>query len=181
MNEVTAIALFPTLVFVVDVPEYKDLLPEVYKLQRQDPTGMQASNMGGWHSQWVDIPELVREYIPFENYIGTAWYMINQSMHGNFSHVHPRNDWSGVLWLRVPEQTNSLLEFEHPDLFAQYQCMDSVSKIAPDIQKQYNYWQSYKFPPKEGTMLMFPASLRDHVHFNQSEDTRIALSFNIKL
>ena len=176
----SAISVFPSLILLQEVSEYKELLEVVTKLRRQDPNGVSASNMGGWHSPLQPFPELLQKYIPFPEFSGTCWYMVNTNMQGNYSHQHPNNDWSGVLWLKVPE-TEAKLEFEHPDCFAQYNAMNSIQHYHPDIQKEYNYYQAYAFPPKEGTMLIFPASLRHRVYFSSTDDERIALSFNIEL
>ena len=107
--------------------------------------------------------------------------MINENMQGNYSHTHPQNDWAGVLWLKVPKEHAAKLEFEHPDCFAQYNTINSINQYHPEVQEQYNYWQAYSFPPKEGVMLLFPASLRHRVYFSQSNEDRISLSFNLAL
>lgn len=177
MINCTAIPLFPTMVLQFDVPEYQSLLPQLNKLRQQDIHGMKGSNMGGWHSNYQPIPELLHQYIPFPKWIGISWYMVNTNLQGNYSHQHPQNDWAGVLWLKVPPNA-APLEFEHPDCFAQYKAIASLDK---DIRKQYNCYQVYAFPPKEGQMLMFPASLRHRVFFSQTEEERIAISFNLSL
>ena len=175
---VHAIPLFPTMVFRIDeVPGWETLLDTVSKLRRQDIQGMNASNMGGWHSNYQDLPDVIKQCIPFKKYGGLCWYMVNTNLQGNYSHQHPRNDWAGVLWLKVPEDA-AKLEFEHPDCFGQYQAMDSVD---PALREQYNYYQAYAFPPREGQMLIFPASLRHRVYFSNTDEERIALSFNIDL
>ena len=169
--------MFPSLILLQEVSEYKELLEVVTKLRRQDPKGVSASNMGGWHSQFQRLPDIIQRQIPFPKYKGNCWYMVNTNLQGNYSHQHPRNDWAGVLWLKVPEDA-AKLEFEHPDCFGQYQAMDSVD---PALREQYNYYQAYAFPPKEGQMLIFPASLRHRVYFSNTDEERIALSFNIDL
>jgi len=177
MIECNAIPLFPTMVLQFHVPNYTDLLPELNKLRQQDQRGMKASNMGGWHSNYQPLPDLLSPYIPFPYTSSLAWYMVNTNLQGNYSHQHPQNDWAGVLWLKVPPNA-AQLEFEHPDCFAQYKAINSLT---PELQKQYNYYSVYAFPPKEGQMLLFPASLRHRVYFSNTDEERIALSFNISL
>ena len=58
-------------------------------------------------------------------------------------------------------------------------------------QELYNYTDEFKekhiqfgayyMPPKEGTMLFFPAHLRHHVEPNKSDEDRISCSFNLDL
>lgn len=180
MINCTAIPVFPTLILKYDVPEYQDLLPELNKLRQQDTQGMQASNMGGWHSNYQPIPELLHKYIPFPYTSSLAWYMVNTNLQGNYSHQHPRNDWAGVLWLKTPPNS-APLEFEHPDCFAQYNAIQSILTHHNNIAKEYNYYQVYSFIPTEGQLLLFPASLRHRVYFSQTQEERIALSFNLAL
>ncbi len=175
-----AIPLFPSIVLQTTVPNFEELIDLAYA-QRTEQESVIASNMGGWHSQLQPIPELLHKYMPFPEWEGTCWYMINGNMQGNYSHTHPQNDWAGVLWLKVPEEHGAKLEFEHPDCFAQYNAINSMNHYHPDVQDKFNYWQAYAFPPIAGHMLMFPASLRHRVYFSEATEDRISLSFNITL
>ena len=176
------IPLFPSIVLQTTAPTSltKELAETAYK-QRAENDSVEASNMGGWHSPLQPIPKILHQYMPFPEWEGVCWYMINENMQGNYSHTHPQNDWAGVLWLKVPKEHAAKLEFEHPDCFAQYNTINSINQYHPEVQEQYNYWQAYSFPPKEGVMLMFPASLRHRVYFSQSNEDRISLSFNLSL
>ena len=176
----TVIPVFPSLLFIHDVPEYKELLPVVQNLKNNDPTGLQMSNMGGWHSQFQRLPDIIQRQIPFPKYKGNCWYMVNTNLQGNYSHTHPGNDWSGVLWLKVPEE-EAKLEFEHPDLFAQFDTIKSVTNFYPQLQEQFNYFNAYSFVPVEGKMIIFPSSLRHRVYYSTTDEERISLSFNIKV
>ena len=182
MNEVkcTAIPVFPTLILSYEIPEYEQLLPELNRLRQQDTKGMSASNMGGWHSNYQPLPDLIHPYIPFPYKTSLAWYMVNTNLQGNYSHQHPRNDWAGVLWLKTPPNS-APLEFEHPDCFAQYNAITSIREHHKQIAEQYYYHQVYSFTPKAGQMLLFPASLRHRVYFSETDEERIALSFNLAL
>ena len=172
--------LFPSLVLETRVPEYRSLVEIVYK-QRDKHDGLQASNIGGWHSPIQPIPELLHKYIPFSKWKGACWYMINGFTHGNYSHTHPNNHWSGVLWIKVPSLNPAELVFEHPDRFAQFGAIQSIGDKYPDVKESYNYVPSFSYPPEEGKMLLFPASLRHHVRISQSSTDRIVLSFNLTL
>lgn len=174
-------SLFPTPILQFDhIEGYETLLDDAYALKRQSVEGIKASNQGGWHSPLVPIPKLILPYIPFPKYDGVAWYMINTNLQGNYAHQHPRNDWAGVLWLKIPDE-EAHLEFEHPDCFGQYGAIDSIRVYHPHIQQEFNYYQAYAFPPKEGRMLIFPAALRHRVHYSKTDEERVAISFNLKL
>ena len=172
--------LFPTLVLETRVPEYKSLIPIAYKL-REKHDSLHASNMGGWHSPIQSLPEILHKYMPFPFRICKCWYMINGSTHGNFSHTHPNNHWSGVLWIKVPHLNPAKLVFEHPDAFAQFAAIQSMGEKYPDVSKSHNYFSGYSYLPEAGKMLLFPASLRHHVDTSRSPTDRIALSFNLTL
>ena len=174
------IPVFPTLILSCDVLEYGDLLCDVEKLRDIDKEGIQASNMGGWHSNYQPLPDMIEKCIPFPFKEGYCWYMVNGNLHGNYSHTHPNSDWSGVLWLKVPPNA-AQLEFEHPDYFAQYKAIESIRNNYSDFANRSKYVQTYVFPPIEGHMLIFPSSLRHRVYFSETEEERVALSFNLVL
>lgn len=173
------IALFPSLVFQYQITdlEKKELLEQCYKLRKQSPVSEQNSNMGGWHSPHIPTPEQILKYLPFQSSNTISWFMVNNYGHGNSSHSHPRNDWSGVVYLKSPDP-EAYIEFEHPQCFEQFTLLHSLPK---ELKDQYNAWQAYKIPPVENTMLLFPASLRHRVYANNTHEDRVALSFNIKL
>ena len=168
--------IFPTLLLQTRVDGYKKLIDTAYHLQEAE-CGVQASNMGGWHSSLQEMPEILKKYIPFSDYDSVCWYNINQNLQGNYSHTHPDNHWSGVLWLRVPDP-NVKLEFEHPDCFAQSRCVDSMNE---NIKEMYNYCKAWKVTPDEGLLVMFPSSLRHRVYISHSIPDRVSLSFNLHL
>ena len=172
-------ALFPSLVFHYQITddEKTHLLEQCYKLKNQSPKSQQHSNMGGWHSPLIDVPQIILDYLPFEYTSHVAWYMVNNYGHGNSSHNHPRNDWSGVVYLKSPDP-EAWIEFEHPQCFEQYQLLSSIDK---SIKDQYNAWQAFKFPPVENNMILFPASLRHRVYANNTHEDRISLAFNFAL
>jgi len=171
---INVLPLFPSLLFIDDVPDYQQLLPV------KDHPGVQASNMGGWHSDIKSIPEQLYPYIPFAKFTGHCWYNINTIHQGNYSHQHPDNDWSGVLYLKVPD-SQAKIEFENPQLFEQYPALRSIHQFHPQLTQHYNYYKAYPFTPVEGKIIIFPSSLRHRVLLSTTDEERISLSFNIKV
>ena len=57
---------------------------------------------------------------------------------------------------------------------------DNCSYI-DEFQKQTNCYYDYKYEPKEGAMIIFPAHLIHKVEENKSNEDRISVSFNIDL
>ena len=169
---INVLPLFPSLLFVDTVSDYQQLLPV------KDHPGVQASNMGGWHSDIKPIPEQLHSYIPFPQFTGHCWYNINTIHQGNYSHQHPDNDWSGVLYLKVPDP-QAKIEFENPQLFEQYPALRSIHHFHPQLQQHYKYTKTFTFTPVEGKLIIFPSSLRHRVLLSTTTEERISLSFNI--
>ena len=49
------------------------------------------------------------------------------------------------------------------------------------VKKDNNYFHSFHFNPVAGRLLVFPSHLEHHVDFNESQEDRISVSFNIRL
>jgi len=175
---ISVLPVFPSLLFIDDVPDYQDILPTVYKLRTEE--GIQKSNMGGWHSTMQPLPTQLHPHIPFPKFQANCWYNINTNNQGNYSHQHPDNDWSGVLYLKLPPNP-AKIEFEHPDLFSQFRSLNSIQQHHPKLQQHYNYYKSYPYTPVEGRMLLFQAALRHRVYLSTTDEERISLSFNIRI
>ena len=54
-------------------------------------------------------------------------------------------------------------------------------EVKEDFKKKTNCYPGYWIPPKEGTMLLFPASVVHRVHVCQSDEDRISAAFNLAL
>ena len=48
-----------------------------------------------------------------------------------------------------------------------------------EFQKKSSAYPVYMFPPTEGTILLFPASIMHKVESNQSDEDRISVAFNL--
>ena len=50
------------------------------------------------------------------------------------------------------------------------------------VKKKFNnYFHSFHFNPVAGRLLVFPSHLEHHVDFNESQEDRISVSFNVRL
>ncbi len=49
------------------------------------------------------------------------------------------------------------------------------------FKKFNNYFHSFHFNPVAGRLLVFPSHLEHHVDFNESQEDRISVSFNVRL
>ena len=187
--------LFPVPIHIFDVNGFNQiknqLIDYAYDLKKKDSEGVTISNRGGWQSSGFNIDDKddilqsflmncldgfsnIKNSVNFKIY---AWVNINKNGGYNIKHNHPTSDLSGVLWIKSQKNCGNII-FESPRSFATHQEIDSYTE---DFKKNNNYFHSFHFNPIAGRMLVFPSHLDHHVDFNQSQEDRISISFNIRL
>ena len=177
----------------------KHLLKNIYKWKNRDEKGIIRSNSLGWHSA-VDMHNrkeyhgLVKELFKMQEEIYQAegyhpdteavcdnmWANVNYKYSHNKNHVHPGAQWSGVYYIKVPENSGHIWFTDpcgqrHLDL----PIMDQ-SKSKP-----VHYWREIHYKPIEGRLIMFPGWLTHEVAQNMSnlkgeKGWRVSVSFNFK-
>jgi len=189
------INLFPVSIhefYTNDFDKVKNkLIDYVYDLQKQNPTGKNISNRGGWQSPTFDLNnknDLLQSFLincidgfptikKSVSISGHAWININKPGDYNIKHHHPMCDLSGVVWLKTPQDCG-VITFENPVEFQTYNLIESHTE---EFQQSNNFFHSWFFKPIEGKMLIFPSYLLHDVSENKSNEDRISVSFNIKL
>ena len=195
----TIVPLFPAAVHYIDQEnfgEYEDQIIEfVYEQENKNPMGEFFSNEGGWQSSPVydKSDNVVRKYIQkvlckyfeksgyfkyFELRYNGIWLNINRNGDYNRMHNHPNSDWSGVLWIKVPENGGGSIHFEAPHSFEEYKLLKTYRE---EVKEGFNLYDCYRYPPKVGNMLIFPSYLLHEVLPNKAREDRISASFNIKI
>ena len=187
--------IFPVPVHQFDVNGFgeiqNELIDYVYKMREKDPIGHIISNRRGWQSSCFSIDnedDVLQSFLTncLANFpylkksvklFVSAWININPPGAFNLKHNHPTSDLSGVLWIKSQQNCGNI-EFDSPRSFATHQEIDSYTE---DFKNQNNVFQSYYFNPTEGRILVFPSYLDHHVGFNESQEDRISVSFNIRL
>ena len=183
---------FPTPVYIQEVPnavELNQYLEQKIIQWSQQDKGVSKTNAGGWHSTTdmnrkeeynVLTKELFamqdeifkKEYLTMKPVLGNMWANINYPGNSNRPHLHPNSLFSGVYWIKAPEKSGSLMLYEpRPGV----QCTmpnRKEGKLPPEL------WREVHYQPKAGTIIMFPAWLWHEVKPNESNDTRISVSFN---
>ena len=184
---------FPTPVYIQEVPNAGELNfyleKNILQWQKEDPKGVSKTNVNGWHSQ-TDMNKK-EEYNPltkelfnmqFEIYkkelltlkpvLGNMWANINYKGGFNRPHLHPNALFSGVYWIKAPENSGNLMLYD-PSPGMQCTMPDrKEGKLPPEL------WREVHYQPRAGTVVMFPAWLWHEVRPNESNDTRISVSFN---
>jgi len=175
----------------------KHLLKNIYKWKNRDEKGIIRSNSLGWHSA-VDMHNrkeyhgLVKELFKMQEEIYQAegyhpdteavcdnmWANVNYKYSHNKNHVHPGAQWSGVYYIKVPENSGHIW-FTDP-------CGERHMELpimADKKQKPTHYWREVHYQPIEGRLIMFPGWLTHEVAPNMSDLTgekgwRVSVSFN---
>ena len=185
--------IFPISIHEFQMNQFDDikfkLIDYVYNLQKQNPTGVDISNRGGWQSPTLNLSkdnDLFRNFlieclsdIPFiekqTSLQFDAWVNINKKGNHNIRHIHPTSNLSGVLWIKCPEKCGEIV-FTSPYEFVGFKELESYSD---KFKKENNAYISYRINPKEGYMILFPSHLAHRVNENKSDEDRISVAFNI--
>ena len=189
------INLFPSVIHQFDVNGFNEIQDElidfVYNMREKDPVGHTISNRRGWQSSCFSIDNeddvlkkfltnCLAEFPPIKKSVRlfvSAWVTINPPEAFNMKHNHPTSDLSGVLWIKSQKDCGNII-FDSPRSFATHQEIECYNE---DFKENNNYFHSFSFNPIAGRLIVFPSHLEHHVDFNESEEDRISVSFNIRL
>jgi len=99
-----------------------------------------------------------------------SWVNFNPPKTAHHKHVHPNSIVSGVFYLRTNERSGN---------FNVHRADGQRAMIRDQITtwNQFNY-DYYYFTPKTYDLYLFPSSLSHSVDPNESNETRVSLSFN---
>lgn len=180
---------FPTTIYGKDVKLNNQLFAnEIIEWSKKDP-GVQKTNRKGWHSttEMHKIPvfePLVKElflmmndiwqeeWLDREPVLGNMWANINPPGGSNAPHIHPNSLFSGVYYIKAPENSGKLA------------CNDPRPGVQLNMPARKpgkppkELWREVHLEPKEGRIIMFPFYLWHNVEPNLSNDIRISVSFN---
>ena len=183
---------FPTPVYIQEVSnavELNQYLEQKILQWSQQDKGVSKTNAGGWHSttdmnQKEEYNVLTKELFAMQDKIfkkelltqkpglGNMWANINYPGNFNRPHLHPNALFSGVYWIKAPEKSGDLMLYEPRPGVHTTMPNRKEGKLPPEL------WREVHYTPRAGTIVMFPAWLWHEVRPNQSNDTRISVSFN---
>ena len=188
--------LFPSVIHELKVDNFKSIKKEliefVYDQHQRDSVGVDFTNVGGWQSQQVYgtynnilLDTVTTTLISYfkknvldmsqEIKVDNFWININKKGDHNIPHNHPGCHIAGVFWIRSPPGCGNL-EMQSPHHFTSSAEMRMYTE---EFQKKSNAYPVYEFPPIEGSILLFPASINHRVTPNQSDGDRISAAFNL--
>ena len=183
---------FPTMIYIKDFPDSeklnKYLEPKIIQWSQQDK-GVTKTNAGGWHSKTdmnkkEEYNPLTRELFIMQEEIyqkeklsrkpvcGNMWANINGPGNFNRPHLHPNSLFSGVYWIKTPQKSGNLMVYDPRPGVQLTMPNRKEGKWSPEL------WREVHYEPKAGRCIMFPSWLWHEVKSNESNDTRISVSFN---
>ena len=182
---------FPTPIYIADIKHptlNQELERDIIAWSNQEK-GVVRTNIKGWHSDtnMNELPEYAKlvdmlysaqrtiydqEYYESEPFLGNMWANINPPGGSNRAHIHPNSLWSGVYYVKAP-QNSGQLKIEDPRSVA---LMSRPRQ--KDVPKPDRLWREHHYEPKTGRLIMFPSWLNHCVDPNNSNDIRISVSFN---
>ena len=147
------------------------------------------SNVGGWQSQDIDLNaydelKIVRSIIDQKTQeasndispnvrlsLDNVWININEKGNRNGMHVHPVSALSGTIYISVDDKTGRIVFTDRYSPIEHYPVELNESKL---------FYKNVFYTPKKGMIVIFPAWTHHEVEPNNSDLTRISISFNIK-
>lgn len=165
----------------------------------QQSEGMQISNMGGYHSpnfmgfgddpmrsKLLDVinKEVEKCAIEFglklegkKIKVSNFWLNINRKKDHNKMHTHLGSIFSGVFYIKVPDNCGRLV-LEDPNT----QLMQTFLHYW-HLGYEFNEYTSmvWNISPDPGDLVIFPSWMSHYVEPNMSDEDRISLSFNTVL
>ena len=183
---------FPTQIYIKDIPNAISLnqyLEQKILQWSQQDKGVSKTNAGGWHSA-TDMNEkeeynvltkelfamqdeiFLKEKLSLKPVLGNMWANINYPGCYNRPHIHPNSLFSGVYFIKTPQKSGKIMVYEPRPGVHTTMPNRKEGRLPPEL------WREVHYQPRAGTIVMFPAWMWHEVRSNESNDTRISVSFN---
>jgi uncharacterized protein (TIGR02466 family) len=183
---------FPTMIYIKDFPDSEKLnkyLEDHIMRWSQNDKGVSKTNAGGWHSETdmntrEEYDPLTRELFNMQEEIyqkenlnrkpvcGNMWANVNYPKCYNRPHLHPNSLFSGVYYVTAPKNSGNLMLYDPRPGVQMTMPNRKKGKLPPE------FWREIHYEPKAGRCIMFPSWLWHEVKSNESNQTRISVSFN---
>ena len=171
----------------------QEIIDYILQLKKNNKSQM-YSNVGGWQNNIVNLNNLhikklvettlektnsLKDELGFKKekkvILNNMWVNVNEKNNFNLSHDHPISFFSAVYYVKVPKNSGRIV-FENVNPLHAW-CVNNNSV------EHFNHFTSnvWKLTPKEGDLVIFPSWLKHYVEANESDETRISISFNTHL
>ena len=113
------------------------------------------------------------EYYGIENQeikCTSSWINVAEKNNYQEYHVHPKNHFSAVYYVKVPKNCGNIL----------FKSNSSNDNMFPIISKKLTHanYQTYSINPIESDLLIFRSNLQHMVEKNKSDEQRVSISMN---
>ena len=202
MNNVLFTPFFASPVMEVELDLDLEKLTEfAFQMQNKDKKGVQRTNMGGWHSDFIqeekheEFIKLKKEITHYsqiyrseifrgmkfkENVVqslSNLWVNINEKDHYNCWHIHGYSTLSGVYYIKHDGSLeNGVISFKHPE--QNIACPNMHWPLQLIEENNEISAGVIDFLPKAGKLLIFPSWIQHKVEANLKDSVRISVSFN---
>jgi uncharacterized protein (TIGR02466 family) len=184
------IELFKQPIFKIKLNEdLKEILKFCIKTSK-NKKGVIRSNIGGFHSDYLDTKEpvlnsLINNIKINSNFIiknilknkeevnlTSIWFNMNEYKDFNLPHNHPFSKISGVFYIKVPKNSGNIV-FLNDTKIENYLFNGQIT--------EYNNYNSsnWSIKPEENILYLFPSWLNHYVQPNFSNEKRVSISFNL--
>ena len=174
-----------------------------FQMQNKDKKGVQYTNRGGWHSDYIqeekheEFIRLKKEILQYlqiyhseifrgmvfkKNVVqsfGNMWVNINEKYHYNEWHIHAYATLSGTYYIKHDgSKEQGDIMFKHPA--GLYMESAHWSKEVKKVIEAWNMVTSgvINITPNSNILLIWPSWIEHKVERNLKNDSRISLSFN---
>ena len=169
-----------------------------FDMWKKDNKGVYKTNVGGWHSGNINEeqhPEFQKLFVEICKYIFTfqsrirfkkelksvisnMWINFNEKDDYNAWHIHGGNNvvFSGAYYIKVDDPQSGPIVFRHP-LAPYLNIMWNPNHVEKMTMSNSEDFQIF---PKSNLLLLFPSWLQHTVWPNNTNSTRISMSFNVK-
>jgi len=170
-----------------------NMLKYIKELQKNDPEGVNKSNVLGWHSKSFDMNNKKVSYF-FESIrpninntlidmgwddlnnkinITSAWSIINKKNASNERHIHSNSYISAVYYVSAPKNCGDILFHDPREA--------KIIRKPKTIKGNKLNAEVVNITPQSGLLVLFPSYLYHSVAKNNSDEERIIISFNIDI
>ena len=177
--------IFPSELWSTKIDNFQDinnsLIHYVYKLYNHDKIGSKKSNIGGWHSHYLNtyedekvfgfneivniISENINQLNDYSEFKKDVWVNINGKDAHNLTHHHHLSEYSGVYYIKSSKDSGNLILLDPYGFY--------IKKNKSNVKIL-----EHSIKPEEGMLYIFRGWLPHKVEKNISDDDRISISFN---
>ena len=168
-------------------PNLKKHLIESFEINKNNNSLKNIkSNVGGFHTDNLlnnNIISLLKPHLDIyiQDFVSkkftieliNLWIIENKLNDYNISHLHEQSTFSGVYYLKVPENCGDLV-FERNDKSNTMQRYSDFFISTDSVDRM-------SVKPKENMLLIFPSHLSHYVERNYNKQSRLSASFNFNL